>query len=364
MFTAKSSLVVSPSERSNAPHGPLPGAIVRSVSTRPWSCVRSLPLPSKPRVPLLSGSVLVLLTLFLPVAYSQCGSVRWTGSNYLLGFGTWPGSLGALSYAAGRVPYFITLLLAALTLLLVLAAMIRPSFLRKSDITARLFIASGTLSLFMIGDFFWFRLGSRIGSLFDSGLTQSGQNLFMMMLADFMLVGLATCLSSRFLRRQRWIAWLLGIAGGISLFMMVNYFLAWCGASPLISSGWALFLTISPSILYFVVPLGLWCQFGLARQVGLQEQWLGIRRRIALLYLPAVAFDLFVLVLEAKPGRLWGLLPYFAGLGLIFWGYAALERLPNFAVKILQGGAWELTAAEPSQQMLSESGEAKLITKA
>lgn len=326
MFAAKSSPVVSPSERSNTPHGPLPGATLPSVSTRPWSCVRSMPLPRKPKVPLLSGSVLVLLTLFLPVAYSQCGSVRWTGSDYLLGFGTWPGSLGALSYAAGRVPYFITLLLATLTLLLVSAATVHPSLLRKSDITARLFFASGTLSLFMIGDFFWFQLGSRIGGLFDNGLTQPGQNLFMMMLADFTLVVLATCLSSRFLRSQRWIAWLLGITGGISLFMMVNYFLVLCGASPLISSGWALFLTISPSVLYFVVPLGLWYQFGLAWQRSLQEQWLGIRRRIALLYLPAAAFDLFTLGLEMRPGRLWGLLPFFIGVALIFWGYAGIER--------------------------------------
>lgn len=325
MFAAKSlPNLVTPAGRGNAFHEPVP--ITPSLSNTQKFWARFLPLPHKPRVPLLSGSVLVLLTLFLPVAYSQCGSARWTGSDYLLGFGTWPGSLGALSYALGRVPYFFTLLLAAVTLFLVLAVQIRPSLLHKPGLTASLFVTAGTLSLFMIGDFFGFQLGSRIDVLLTSRLTASGQNLFMMILAASILAVTVICLRSRLLRSRRWIVWLFTIAGGISVFAIVNFSLALFASPPIIPSDWAFFLTITPSVLYFVIPIGLWRHFGLTRQEGLQAQWPGIRRRIALLYLPAAIFDLVALSLEIRPGRLSGLLPYFAGLGLIFWGYAGVEK--------------------------------------
>lgn len=327
MYDGKSSRGVSPSERTNILSVSPPGAILHSMmTTARWRWSRSLHLPRRPNVPLLSGSVLVLLTLFLPVAYSQCGSIRWTGGDYLLGFGTWPGSLGALSYAPGRVPYFLTLVLAVMTLLLVLVAQVRPSLLHRSKLTAQLFVASGTLSLFMIGDFFGFQFGSRIGDFLKPGLTPSGQNLFMILLAASTIAVIVVCLRSRLLRSQRWIVWLFAIAGGTSVFMLVNGFLILWGASPIISSDWALFVAISPSVLYFVIPLGLWYQFGLSHRDDLRRWWPETRRRIVLLYVPVAVFDLLALGLELRPGSLWGLLPYFAGINLMFWGYLGLER--------------------------------------
>ncbi len=100
-------------------------------------------------------------------------------------------------------------------------------------------------------------------------------------------------------------------------------------------------MTISPSFLYFVIPLGLWSHFGLSPLAQLRGQWPGIRRRIALLYLPAAVFDLVALGLEMRPGRSWGLLPYFAGLGLILWGYAGLERQARSGVEKPQPTALE-----------------------
>lgn len=115
-------------------------------------------------------------------------------------------------------------------------------------------------------------------------------------------------------------------------------------------------MTFSPSFLYFVVPLGLWYQFGLSPHGDLQRQWRAIRRRIALLYLPAVIFDLIVLGLETRRGELWGLLPYFVGLGLIFWGYAALERQARSGTEAPKAGGAEAvsTVAKLSAEGLAD----------
>lgn len=91
---------VSPAKRQNSSRS--------ALGTIPCSRKRKLrmPVPHKPRLTLLSGSVLVLLTLVLPVV--QCGGVRYTGRDYFLGFGAWPGSLDAFLHPCGRIPYLST----------------------------------------------------------------------------------------------------------------------------------------------------------------------------------------------------------------------------------------------------------------
>jgi hypothetical protein len=283
-------------------------------------------LPGLPKASLLTGSILVLLTLFLPVAYSQCGAIRWTGSEYLLGVGTWPGCLAGLSYSAGRIPFLLSLLLASLTLVAVLAAVLRRSPLETWETARWLFIAAGTLSLFTIGDFFWFQLGYRAGDLLNVALTQHSIDVLFLILSAITIAVAIALLFSRLLRSQKWVLWLLAIAAGISVFTLINYAVALSGSSPAISLDSALLLTASPSILYFVVPLGLWYQFGLSRRKEFWTRWPAIRRSLILLYLPAFLFDLFALSLEMRPGRLWGLLPYFMGINLVSWGYLAVAK--------------------------------------
>lgn len=315
--------IISSGSPDGAPEIRIPGISSHAIGEE--SCIRTLPVLRHPKIPLLSGSVLVLLTLFLPIAYSQCGSVRWTGGDYLLGFGTWPGSLGALSYAPGRVPYFLALVLAAVTLLFVLAAQVRPSLLHQPNLIPKLFVASGTLIFFAIGDFFGFELGSRIRDLVKPGSTPFRQNFLLLTLAVIAIAVATICLRSRFLRSLRWIVWLFAIAIAISAFAIVDSCLALFAASPAISWDWALVVTISSSFLYFVIPLGLWYQFGLSRRQELRTHWAGVQRRIILLYIPAVALDILVLASEMRPGGLWGLLPYYAGVTLLAWGYLGLQ---------------------------------------
>lgn len=200
MFTSVPRIISSGSP-DGAPEMRIPAVSSHAIAEK--SSIRTLPVPRHPKIPLLSGSVLVLLTLFLPIAYSQCGSVRWTGGDYLLGFGTWPGSLGALSNAPGRVPYFLTLVLAAVTLLFVLAAQVRPSLVHQPNLTPKLFVASGTLALFAMGDFFGFELGSRIRDLLKPGPTPFRQNVLLLTLAVTAIVVTTICLRSSFLRTLR-----------------------------------------------------------------------------------------------------------------------------------------------------------------
>jgi hypothetical protein len=338
MFTAKISTNLVGSAGRNGNRGGEPSGTTSRLITHRYSA-QSLPLPSKPKVPLLTGSLLVLLTLFLPIAYSQCGAVRSSGLDCLLGFDTWPGSLGAISYAGGRVPYFLTLVLATMTLLLLLAAVVRRSVLHTASLNHWLFATAGTLFLFTIGDFFWFQLASGIGDFLKAWLSESDLNFVMIVLAALVVAVAVVCLRSSFLCTQRWIVWLFRVAIGVSLIAIGDYVLLLSGVSFAIPADWVDVLTISPSILYLVVPLGLWYRFGLSRRADFQTQWPGIRRRITVLYVPAALFDLVALGLEMRPGRLWGLFPYFAGLSLICWGYLGLQRRTSAVAGTAQAGA-------------------------
>lgn len=51
--------------------------------------------PLRPRVSLASGSVLVLVTLFLPIGYDSCGP-KTKGYELLRGNGAWPSFIGIL----------------------------------------------------------------------------------------------------------------------------------------------------------------------------------------------------------------------------------------------------------------------------
>lgn len=345
MSTAKSLTNVGSSTGQNGNRGEEPSGTISRLMTHNPSA-GSLPIPSKPKVSLLTGSLLVLLTLFLPIAYSQCGAVRTSGLDYLLGFDTWPGSLGAISYAGGRVPYFLTLVLATMTLLLLLAAEVRPSVLHTASLNHWLFAAAGTLLLFTIGDFFGFQLASRIDDVLKPRLSDSGLNSAMIVLAALAVAVAVVCLRSSFLSTQRWIVWLFRVAIGISLIVIVNYVLLLCGVSRVIPADWVDLLAIGPSILYLIVPLGLWYRFGLSRRADSRMPWPGIRRRIILLYAPTALFDLVALGLEMRPGRLWGLFPYFAGVALISWGYLGLQGRASGGAEIAQAGTSEDTVVE------------------
>ncbi len=77
-------------------------------------------------------------------------------------------------------------------------------------------------------------------------------------------------------------------------------------------------LVISP---FSLLPLGLWLRYGLSRHVS-SRVWPDVRRRLAIFYVVVVAFDLLNVVLF----KFWGLIAFFLGAYLIFFGYRQLRR--------------------------------------
>src|ERR1700737_2716000 len=57
-----------------------------------------------PRVSMLTGSVLVAMSLFLPIAYDGCGSKK-TGAEFVGGEGTWMG-MPILASSSGATAFY------------------------------------------------------------------------------------------------------------------------------------------------------------------------------------------------------------------------------------------------------------------
>jgi len=293
----------------------------------------------KPTVSLFTGSVLILLTLFLPVAVEIFGPYR-TGHECVRGEGIWPGALSLVSIllSEGQSPYpfFYTLSytlplgFAAFTLALLLASCLHPELLRKRRLSTSLFAIAGTLSLFIIADFFWFSCCEVITDLIypwgrsDIIITAGAASLTL-----FVIVW---CLRSRFVRKQKWIISLFAAAGISSLAALGSFSLGF------LDSRWALeeqterALLLAPSVLYWLVPAVLWYRFGLSRRGELRAQWPGLRPRVIAMYAPVVAIDclfFFRIVIPSDGDSIWGFPVFFVGIQLLALGYMRLAREAN-----------------------------------
>lgn len=127
----------------------------RSWVTRAWArgCAWAHKLASqiRPPVSLATGSLLVLLTLLLPIGYDACGPPR-LGYQLVRGKGEWPTFLGIFASTAGRDFYLVVLLLAAFTLLLVLVSGLHSGVVRNKSLAARLALLAATVSLLLVCD--------------------------------------------------------------------------------------------------------------------------------------------------------------------------------------------------------------------
>lgn len=307
---------------------PLPRNPLRRWVAAAWAYgdrwARSLVSQIRPRVSLLTGSVLVLLTLWLPVAYEACGPNR-TGYEVVRGKGIWPGLFTALLVASsGRVLYVLCLALAVLTLILVLFSVGRANLLRVQRWVRGLQALSAGLSLFVIVDLFWVFLGLQVGEYLEKLLNDDE---VVALTAGITIVALAYCFRSRFLRGQRWVVWLFSIAGLSAWVLITNFFAALIHPSFLKKSV-MLPMVAAPSILYWLVPIVLWYGFGLSPRPERQDQWLRIRPHIIQMYVPLVVIDCLFFIPLVRDG-VWGYVVFFAGVHLIALGYMKLARKAN-----------------------------------
>jgi len=299
---------------------------IRGGTERAWErahgWARVLISQLRPRMSLASGSVLVLLTLFLPIAYEACGPNR-RGHEFIRGEGAWPGLVSLISPWVERGFYALTLALAACTLLLVLISLRRSEFLRKGALSTRLFAVSGALSLFVITDFFWVFVGLWLEPLLQRLEVQDNTSAAVVAALTFLV--LVSCLRSRFLRTQRWVVALFAAASALSLTVIANFFLSLFTPYGFLREATSAGMVMAPALLYWLVPLILWLRFGLFGRSELRAQWPGIRRRVIQMYTPLVVLDCLFFSDVVKMG-IWGFLPFFVGLHLISLGYMQLAR--------------------------------------
>ena len=299
---------------------------IRDRTERAWErahgWARVLISQLRPRMSLASGSVLVLLTLFLPIAYEACGPNR-RGHEFIRGEGVWPGLLTLVSPWVERGFYVLALALAACTLLLVLVSFRRPEFLRKGALSTWLFAVSGALSLFVIADSFWIFFVLRLGELLNWLGDQDDISAAIVPAVTFLV--LVSCLRSRFLRTQRWVVALFAVACALSLTVVADFFLSLLTPYGFLREATSTGMVIAPALLYWLVPLILWLRFGLFGRSELRAQWPEIRRRVVQMYAPLVVLDCLFFSDVVKRG-IWGFLPFFVGLHLISLGYMQLAR--------------------------------------
>ena len=120
----------------------------------------SLVFRSKPRSSLVSGSLLVLMTLFLGTASSCSGEPRkgyelilgWNDANWF----TWDSFLGDYSGAmAGRSVYTFSIILAIATIVFVVASTWKPALLQETRFGVFCVASAGAVSVFVLSEFFF-----------------------------------------------------------------------------------------------------------------------------------------------------------------------------------------------------------------
>lgn len=284
---------------------------------------RSLRLRLKPKFSLATGSVLVLLTLYLPTAVNSCGDPK-RGYQLLLGQDDtfWPGLWTLNFQAPGRIFYGLNLALAGLTLCLVLFAVYRGEILREPHVVRCLFVIAGTISLLVLSDFSAFGLPLPLLPLAER-YHQPRSDVILAL--PFLLV-LVSFLRPQFWRVKGFFAW--AFVSGALLFFLFRF-----DSLRLWNSDSGVSLRV-PLILYVLIPVGVWYRLGLSRRKERQARWEEIRPRMQALYTLVMLFACAVLVdAVLTESHLWGLLAYFVGIHLISLGYMQLwhEANPSLA---------------------------------
>jgi hypothetical protein len=272
----------------------------------------------RPRASIASGSVLVLLTLFLPITVDSCGQAAGPGYHLALGRPDtcWPGFLGFIFQGAGRVQYLLSLGLAALSVLLVLGLFLWCGLASKRRLFAAFFVISGTLSLFTLLDYFVLVLPP--WDIFEGVLVGIRP---LISVTIYLLLMVAILAPGLFWPRRIFAIWI--IAFPITLLVL------WISERAAQLVGWEFKVpglwSVLPLGVYYLMPLFLWYWKGLLRRTQAAEQWPRIRLGLACLYAPAAVANCLLLI-YASQERVWGLVPYVIGIHLLSLGYMRLAK--------------------------------------
>ena len=89
-------------------------------------------------------------------------------------------------------------------------------------------------------------------------------------------------------------------------------------------------MIVLPTLPFSLLPLGLWLRYGLFG-TGPSRLWPNVAQRLVIFYAVTVAFDLLSVVLF----KFWGLISFFAGVYLTFFGYWQLKRESDASLRAL-----------------------------
>ena len=295
---------------------PLPAVPGTRFGDKVTKAVRSLVKSIHPRTSLLTGGILILLTLFLPVAYQSCDPSR-TGLEFVRGGS---GSLPMGILAGGlfsRQFYAVTLVLAAVAIVFVLLSALWPGLLRGRRSVKLLFGVTGTVSLILLSS----AVITALTVCFL--LIRQAAPAMTIVVPSAGIIGLGIALSSASLRSSKFVLVLLA-AGCIACVLLLTDFVVALsvtdGYLPSSVKAWQEL----PPLLYWFVPSYLWFRHGLFSQPGEQGQWLKLRSGIVKFYLPCI---LAVPVLFwLCTGRVWGFIPLTVGCHLLSLGYMQLAN--------------------------------------
>ncbi|MFB3921377.1 MAG: hypothetical protein ACE145_06620 [Terriglobia bacterium] len=259
----------------------------------------------RPRVSLASGSLFVLLTLFLPIGFEACGPAR-RGHELMNGKGDWPTLMGLASSVAGRDFYALVLLVAFFTLIMVTASAVRPDLIHNSALIPRMTLLTGAISLFLVCDV----------TLLLAAL--SGDKAGPAALLPVVLSCLAPGI---FWPRKGFAAWIsVLVISGTSLLIVDRLGLQI--AEPI---NW---IVITLETIYALIPLGLWFRYGLSSRPEVRARWKTVQRGLVALYFFAVLGNIWFLGIAISED-LWGFVPCYLGIHLMSLGYWRLGVIPS-----------------------------------
>jgi hypothetical protein len=220
----------------------------------------------RPRVSLSTGSVLILLTLVLPLALSEgnCGPTDEPGYKLITG-------------------------------------------------------ADGTFwySSYLLGD-----RGLLHRRLVKASVNELGRSLYALAasasLLTLLLVFVERIRGSRWLRDSRLLRAMSALTGTIALFALADYASLGLGA---------LMFGVEPGLLWvcgWLVPVILWLRFALSSEPSAKARWPRLRSRLVVFYLPLVLSYIGLMLLFVLSLDMWGLPVYLVGVLLLASGYLRL----------------------------------------
>jgi serine/threonine protein kinase len=297
---------------------PAPAAAPPRFGDKAVKLTRALVRSVRPRTSLLTGGLLILLTLFLPIAYQSCGPSQ-TGLVFLQGG---PGSLPIFMPAdtwGTRGMYVFTLVFAALSILLVLLSLAAPGVLQGRRWLKFLFGMAGEMSLFL--------LSAAVTTACFVGwilLGKSGAPL-MVAIPGLGVVMLGLALRSRILRGSKLVMLLMVLGCVDCVILLADHVVSLSTTAEFLPKGVPAWMEISLAFLYWFIPAYLWFRYRLIGNPARQGQWPALRGGIVKLYLPCVLAVPGILWLSASM-KVWGFIPYTAGVHLITLGYMQLVQ--------------------------------------